>query len=85
MASLVYVQLDTKEVRNLLKSPEVASFLLGVGETVASKAGPEYRAEVDNESRKSRVVVNVVDDRREARFIEMSTGKLARALGESKK
>ena len=85
MANLVYVNLDRAEVRNLLKSPEVASFLLGIGETVASKAGPEYKAEVDNKSRKSRVVVNVVDDRKEARFIEMSTGRLARALGESKK
>lgn len=85
MANLVYVNLDRAEVRNLLKSPEVASFLLGLGETVASKAGPEYRAEVDTEARQSRVVVNVVDDRREARFIEMSTGRLARALGESKK
>jgi hypothetical protein len=85
LANLVYVNLDSKEVRKLLKSPEVASYLLSLGETVASKAGTEYRAEVDNESRKSRVVVNVVDDRREARFIEMSTGKLARALGESKK
>ena len=82
---MVYVNLDRAEVRNLLKSPEVASFLLGIGETVASKAGPEYRAEVDTEARQSRVVVNVVDDRREARFIEMSTGRLARALGESKK
>jgi len=85
LANLVYVNLDRAEVRNLLKSPEVASFLLGLGETVASKAGPEYRAEVDTEARQSRVVVNVVDDRREARFIEMSTGRLARALGESKK
>jgi hypothetical protein len=85
LARLVYVNLDSSEVRKLLKSPEVASHLLSLGEGVASKAGPEYRAEVDNESRKSRVVVNVVDDRKEARFIEMSTGKLARALGESKK
>jgi hypothetical protein len=85
LVNLAYVKLDSAEVRNLLKSPEVASFLLGLGETVASKAGTEYRAEIDNVSRKSRVVVNVVDDRREARFIEMSTGKLARALGESKK
>jgi hypothetical protein len=82
---LVYVQLDSFEVRKLLKSSEVASFLLDLGETVASKAGSDYRAEVDNASRKSRVVINVVDDRREARFIEMSSGNLARALGESKK
>jgi hypothetical protein len=85
LARFAYVQLDSSEVRKLLKSPEVASYLLSLGETVASKAGPEYKAEIDNESRKSRVVVNVVDDRKEARFIEMRTGRLARALGESKK
>ncbi len=85
MANSVYINLDRAEIGKLLKSSEVANFLKEVGEDVASKAGPDFRVEIDTESRKSRVVANVIDPRPEARFIEMRTGALARALGATKK
>ena len=80
----VEVKLDSPEIRKLLKSNDLAEFLMGIGDAVASKAGGEYSAEISN-ARKSRVVVNVIDPRPEARFIEMKTGNLARALGATKK
>jgi hypothetical protein len=81
----ILVKLDSSEIRELLKSNDVADYLLELGNEVADKAGPDYLAEVDRESRKSRVVVNVIDPRPEARFVEMSTGRLARALGAASK
>jgi hypothetical protein len=81
----VLVVLDSPEIRKLLKGSEVSSFLMELGESVASNAGPEYSVVLDNTSRKTRALVNVVDTRREAKFIEMKTGKLARALGATKK
>ena len=77
----VTVKLDSDEVRKLLKSNDVADFLFDLGEDVASSAGSDYKAVKDFESRKTRVVVNVIDPRPEAKFIEMKTGRLARALG----
>ena len=76
--------LDSPEIRKLLKGPEVSSFLVKVGEAVASNAGPEYSVVLDTTSRKTRALVNVVDTRREAKFLEMRTGRLARALGATK-
>jgi hypothetical protein len=77
----VVVDLDSVEIRKLLKSRDVADFLYDLGDSVASAAGPDYKAVRDFESRKTRVVVNVIDPRPEAKFIEMKTGRLARALG----
>lgn len=77
----VQVVLDSDEIRKLLKGPEVSKFLVELGEDVASNAGPEYSVVLDTTSRKTRALVNVVDTRREAKFIEMKTGRLARALG----
>ena len=79
----IEVKLDSAEIRKLLKSEEVGNFLYEIGQEVADKAGPEYETEKDFQSRKTRVVVNVMDPRPEARFIEMSTGRLARALGDT--
>jgi hypothetical protein len=81
VSSRINVKLDSPEVRKLLKSQEVGNYLVGIGNKVASIAGPEYQTEVDYASRKTRVVVNVVDPTEGARFKEASTGKLARALG----
>jgi hypothetical protein len=81
----ILVKLDSPEIRELLKSNDVADYLLELGNKVADKAGPDYLAAVDREARKSRVVVNVLDPRPEARFVEMKTGRLARALGETSK
>jgi hypothetical protein len=78
----IYVKLDSPEIKKLLKGPEVKDFLLDLGNDVASKAGPEYKAIADTTSRKSRVVVNVIDPRPKAKYTEMKYGKLARALGE---
>jgi hypothetical protein len=77
----VVVKLDSEEIRKLLKGNDVADYLAKLGDSVASSAGPEYKAVKDFESRKTRVVVNVIDPRPEAKFIEMKTGRLARALG----
>jgi predicted nuclease of restriction endonuclease-like (RecB) superfamily len=63
----------------------ITKFLLELGNDVADAAGSEYLAEVDNVSRKKRVVVNVKDPRRGALQREMSSGRLARALGSVKK
>ena len=79
----VQVKLDSDEIRKLLKGSDVSKFLMDLGEDVASKAGPEYFPVLDTTSRKTRALVNVVDTRREAKFIEMKTGRLARALGEA--
>jgi hypothetical protein len=79
------VHLDKAEIGRFLKGPEVSSFLREVGEAVADNAGPEYSVDIDTQSRKSRVVANVIDSRPEARFIEMRTGRLARALGATRK
>jgi hypothetical protein len=75
------VVLDKEGVGDLLKSKEVGNYLLAIADKVASAAGPEYESKVDYTSRKSRVVAIALDPREEARFVEMSTGKLARALG----
>ena len=85
MAKKVYVNLDRAEIGRFLKGSEVTNFLRKVGEGVASRAGSDYTVQIDTQSRKSRAVANVIDSRREARFIEMRTGNLARALGASKK
>lgn len=85
MAKSVYVNLDRAEIGKLLKGREVSNFLREIGEDVASKAGPDFIVEIDTQSRKSRVVANVIDPRPEARFIEMRTGALARALGATSK
>jgi hypothetical protein len=77
--------LDYWNIRELLKGPEVSKFLLDLGNDVANAAGSEYVAEVDNVSRKKRVVVNVKDPRRGALQREMASGRLARALGSVKK
>lgn len=79
----IEVKLDSVEIRNLLKGNEVADFLFELGEEVADKAGPDYEAQKDFQARKTRVVINVIDPRPEARFIEMNTGTLARALGDT--
>lgn len=79
------VILDYWNIRKLLKGPDVSKFLLELGNDVADAAGSEYLAEVDNVSRKKRVVVNVKDPRRGALQREMSSGRLARALGSVKK
>lgn len=81
----VRVELDSPQIRKLLKGSDVGKFLLELGNEVASNAGPEYEARLDNVSRKTRILVNVVDPRPEAKFIEMKTGRLARALGATKK
>jgi hypothetical protein len=81
----ILVKLDSDEIRKLLKSNDVGDYLLDLGKQVADKAGPDYIASLDKESRKTRVVVNVGDPRPGAKFIEMRTGRLARALGETKK
>jgi hypothetical protein len=73
----VYVRLDRAEVGNLLKSPEVGSFLRDIGKKIAS-ADSNY--EVQDWTRATRRVVNVVDPRPDARFREMSTGQMARAV-----
>lgn len=75
------VVLDRIAVGDLLKSQEVGDYLLAIADKVADAAGPEYQSRVDYTSRKSRVVAIALDPREEARFVEMSTGKLARALG----
>lgn len=85
MARNFYVNLDRAEIGRFLKGSEVTSFLREVGEDVAARAGSDYSVEIDTQSRKSRAVANVIDARPEARFIEMRTGNLARALGASKK
>jgi hypothetical protein len=79
------IVLDYWNIRELLKGPDVSKFLLDLGNDVADAAGPDYLAEVDNVSRKKRVVVNVKDPRRGALQREMSSGRLARALGSVKK
>lgn len=79
----IHVKLDSDEIKKLLKSQELTDFLKDRGEDVASNAGAEYEVQVDRESRKTRVVVNVIDPRPAAKFIEMQTGRLARALGEA--
>lgn len=81
----VQVKLDSQEIRKLLKGNDVGDFLFDLGEKVANSAGPDYKTEKDFESRKTRVVVNVIDPRPEAKFIEMKTGRLARALGANSK
>lgn len=81
----VTIKLDSPEIRKLLKGQEVADFLLDLGNQVASAAGSDYDAVKDFDSRKTRVVVNVIDPRPEAKFIEMRTGRLARALGQVSK
>ena len=78
------IVLDYWNIRNLLKGPEVSEYLLGLGDKVANAAGSEYVAEVDNLSRKKRVVINVKDPRGGALQREMATGRLARALGSVK-
>jgi hypothetical protein len=85
LARNFYVNLDRAEIGRFLKGSEVTSFLREVGEDVAARAGSDYSVEIDTQSRKSRAVANVIDARPEARFIEMRTGNLARALGASKK
>lgn len=85
MAKSIYVNLDRAEIGKLLKGSEVSEFLKKVGEDVASRAGSDFKVEIDTESRKSRVVANVIDPRPDARFREMRTGNLARALGASSK
>lgn len=77
----VLVKLDSPAIRELLRSSEVGDFLEDIGQNVAAKAGSEYEVQVDYTSRKSRVVVNVIDPREGAMFREMNTGNLARALG----
>jgi hypothetical protein len=81
----VQVKLDSVEIRKLLKGNDVGDFLFDLGEKVANSAGPDYKTEKDFESRKTRVVVNVIDPRPEAKFIEMKTGRLSRALGANSK
>lgn len=81
MAKGIYVQLDSGEIRELLRSSEVGNFLEEIGDQVATRAGSEYEVQVDYTSRKSRVVVNVIDPREGALFREQQTGNLARALG----
>jgi hypothetical protein len=76
----IQVKLDSDEIRKLLKSTEVGTFLIGIGQEVASAAGGDYDVEADYNSRKSRVVVNVKDTSEGAMFREMSTGNLARAV-----
>jgi hypothetical protein len=75
------VVLDKQGVGDLLKSKEVGNYLLAIADKVANAAGSEYESRVDYTSRKSRVVAIALDPREEAKFVEMSTGKLARALG----
>ena len=65
-----------------MKGQELSSFLLDLAEDVASKAGPEFEARISN-ARKSRVISIALDPSPNARFKEMETGRLARALGEA--
>lgn len=80
VSQIVRVQLDRSAVGELLKSQEVSSFLLEIAKDVASEAGGEYEASISS-ARKSRTMAIVSDPRPEARFVEMRTGRLARALG----
>ena len=77
----VNIKLDKAGVGDLLKSKEVGNYLLALAGKVADAAGPDYESRVDYTSRKSRVVAIALDPRAEARFVEMNTGTLARALG----
>lgn len=74
------VKLDSKEVRAILKDPELESFLLGIAQDVADNAGSEYEARTSN-ARASRVIAIALDPRPDAKFREMNRGALARALG----
>ena len=76
----IYVTLDKAEVGKILKGQELSDFLLNLAQEVASKAGPEYEARISN-ARKSRVISIALDPRPDAKFREMNTGRLARALG----
>jgi hypothetical protein len=76
----IQVKLDSPAVRALLKSSEVETYLLGIAETVAANAGPDYKV-MASRARASRAMAIVLDPRDDAKFREMSKGTLARALG----
>lgn len=80
VSQIVRVQLDRSAVRELLRSSEVSSFLMEIANEVVSVAGSDYEASISS-ARKSRTMAVVADTRPEARFVEMRTGNLARALG----
>lgn len=84
MAKTVWIELDRAGVGNLLKSPEVASFLEDIGNTVAQNAGPEYQSNINSTRRTTRVIVEVIDPRPDAKWREAKTGNLAKALGAAK-
>lgn len=76
------VQLDKAEIGKIMKGKELSDFLLEIAQDVASKAGPEFEARISN-ARKSRVIAIALDPSPNARFKEMETGRLARALGDA--
>jgi hypothetical protein len=76
------VKLDKAEIGKIMKGPELAAFLLELAEDVATKAGPEFEARTSN-ARKSRVISIALDPSPNAKFKEMNSGRLARALGEA--
>lgn len=75
----VWVQLNSAEVRKILKGPGTTQLLKDLGEQVVQAGGSDY--EVQEGSRQNRAVVNVIDPREGAMFRESQTGRLARALG----
>ena len=75
----IWVKLDSKNVRDVLKGPGITDLLKEIGGKVARKAGSDYEVKVG--SRTTRAVVNVLDPRRGALQREAKSGNLARALG----
>jgi hypothetical protein len=75
---------DKQGIRDLLKSPELGSTLRQVAEEVDAAAGGGYDVELTFDRRTSRAISMVKDMSEGARFREMTTGKLARAIGLSR-
>jgi hypothetical protein len=72
---------DKQGIRSLLKSPEIGTALRQIAQEVDTAAGGGYEVELTFDRRTSRAISMVKDMSEGARFREMTTGKLARAIG----
>jgi len=77
----VKVELDRESIGRLLKSDDVANFLENIGNEIVGHAGSGYEVNINQTRRKSRVIVEVIDPRPDAKWREAKTGNLARAVG----
>jgi len=73
------VELDESAVRQIiLKSPEVLAFVRGVGDKIASAAGPTFQVQTSPGKSRNRVIV--IDEDERSLFREAETGALRRAI-----